>query len=54
MAVTVGNSGNNPYLLRPVRNHDTYLKAEIAIIGKVDSQIKEGFSGVYGSFTVRF
>lgn len=29
------------------------LKDEISIIGKVDTQIKEGFSGVYGSFTVR-
>jgi uncharacterized protein with beta-barrel porin domain len=30
------------------------LKDEVAIIGKVDTQLREGFSGVYGSFTVRF
>jgi len=30
------------------------LKDEVAIIGKVDTQLKEGFSGVFGSFTVRF
>ena len=27
---------------------------EIAIIGRVDTQIKEGFSGVFGSLTIRF
>ncbi len=30
------------------------LRDEIAIIGKVDTQLRAGFSGVYGSFTVRF
>jgi uncharacterized protein with beta-barrel porin domain len=30
------------------------LRDEIALIGKVDTQLREGFSGVYGSFTVRF
>ena len=27
---------------------------EMAIIGRVDTQIKEGFTGVFGSFTIRF
>ena len=30
------------------------LRDEIALIGKVDTQLREGFSGIYGSFTVRF
>ena len=30
------------------------LRDEIALIGKVDTQLREGFTGVYGSFTVRF
>ncbi|MEI6068742.1 MAG: autotransporter domain-containing protein [Methylococcaceae bacterium] len=30
------------------------LRDEIALIGKVDTQLRQGFSGVFGSFTVRF
>jgi autotransporter-associated beta strand protein len=30
------------------------LKDEIAITGKIDTQLRQGFSGVFGSFTVRF
>jgi outer membrane autotransporter protein len=27
---------------------------EVAIIGRIDTQLKEGFTGVFGSFTIRF
>ena len=30
------------------------LRDEIAVIGKIDTQLRQGFSGVFGSFTVRF
>lgn len=30
------------------------LREEIVLIGKIDTQLREGYSGVYGSFTVRF
>jgi len=30
------------------------LRDEIAIIGKIDAQLRQDFSGVFGSFTVRF
>jgi uncharacterized protein with beta-barrel porin domain len=30
------------------------IKDEIEVIGKVDTQLREGFSGVYSSFAVRF